>query len=99
MDAKRIHDGKVVMLKRVPTDGDEMRIATYFSSHDLRKDPRNHCVPILDLFQDPDDPATSFLVMPLLRYIDNPEFDTVGSILECVRQLLEVRYVISCKIN
>ena len=56
----------------------------------MRKDPRNHCVPILDVLDDPADPATSFLVMPFLRNIDDPEFDTVGSILQCVSQLLEV---------
>lgn len=29
--------------------------------------------------------------MPFLRYVDDPEFDSIGSVLECVEQLLEVR--------
>ncbi|KAI0773746.1 kinase-like domain-containing protein [Fomes fomentarius] len=76
MDARRLVDGKQVIIKKVPTTSNELRIATHLSSPDLRKDPRNHCVPILE-------------VMPLLRYIDQPEFDTVGCILDCVEQLLE----------
>ena len=78
------------MLKKVASGSQEIRIASYFSTGDLRKDPRNHCVPILDVFVDSQDPAISFIVMPFLRPIDQPEFDTVGSILTCVEQLLEV---------
>ncbi len=90
LDGKRLSDGKLILFKRVASDSQEVHIASYLSSEELRKDPRNHCVPILDVLQDPHDPSISFLVMPFLRYIDQPEFDTVGSILECVQQLLEV---------
>ena len=90
LDARRLADGKLVLLKRVASSSPEIRIATYLSSEELRRDPRNHCVPILDVIVDRQDPSISFLVMPFLRWIDDPEFDTVGSILECIEQLLEV---------
>ncbi|KAI0767251.1 kinase-like domain-containing protein [Fomes fomentarius] len=89
LDGKRLSDGKLILFKRVASDSQEVYIASYLSSEELRKDPRNHCVPILDVLQDPHEPSISFLVMPFLRYIDQPEFDTIGSILECVQQLLE----------
>ena len=44
----------------------------------------------MDVIVDREDPAISFLIMPYLRYINNPEFDSVDSILDCVEQLLEV---------
>lgn len=89
MDA-RTSDGTLVLVKKVARGSPEVHIAIFLSSEELRRDPRNHCVPILDVLDDPADPATSFLVMPFLRNIDDPEFDTVGSILQCVSQLLEV---------
>lgn len=90
MDAIRLVDGKQVFIKKVPSTSSKLRITTYLSSPELRKDPRNHCVPILEVLTDPEDSSISFLVMPLLRYIDQPEFDTVGCILDFVEQLLEV---------
>ena len=68
-----------------------MSIATFFSREDIRRDPANHCVPVLDVFADDIDSNISYLVMPFLRWIDDPEFDTVGTILDCVEQLLEVK--------
>ncbi|KAI0723542.1 kinase-like domain-containing protein [Earliella scabrosa] len=89
MDARRLSDGKQVAIKKLSSDSNELRIGAYMSSEGLRQDTRNHCVPILDVLVDPNDPTMTFIVMPLLRYIDDPDFDTVGSILDCVEQLLE----------
>ena len=94
LDAQRLCDEKLVLMKKVKSDSQEVRIATYLSSADLREDPDNHCVPILDVLRDPYDASLSFLVMPFLRYIDQPRFDTVGSILDCVQQLLEVGHCV-----
>ncbi|KAI8984969.1 kinase-like domain-containing protein [Trametes punicea] len=89
MDARRISDNALVLMKRVRSDSDELAIATYLSSDPLRDDPRNHCVPILDVLRDPEDEEISFLVMPFLRQVDNPPFETVGTLLDCCEQLLE----------
>jgi len=55
---------------------------------------RNHCVPILDAFQDPVIPDFSYIVMPLLRLFDNPEFGAMGEVIDFVTQLLEVGGII-----
>ena len=91
MDATRISDGKLVLLKHLHTDSQELRIATHLSSPEIRKDPRNHCVPVLDSFLDRDDPDHSYIVMPFLRYVDHPPFESVETMLDCGEQLLEVR--------
>ena len=90
LDGRRLSDDRLVLFKKVRTGSEEVRIATRFSSDEARCDVRNHCVPILDVIVDREDPTISFLVMPFLRYIDDPEFDTVEGILECIGQLLEV---------
>ncbi|KAH9946418.1 uncharacterized protein BXZ73DRAFT_73176 [Epithele typhae] len=89
MDGRRISDGKHIMFKKVKTSSSELEIATYFSSESLRKDPSNHCVPILDVIVDEENPSWCYMVMPFLRHIDKPEFDTIGSILDAVGQLLQ----------
>lgn len=62
------------------------------SSELLKDDPRNHCVPILQVIDDPDDDSKSYLVMPLLRPMDNPPFERVKEVVEFVDQMLEVGY-------
>lgn len=91
MDATRISDGKQVCMKRVKTGDNESKIALMLSSEVLRADPTNHCVPILDTFQDDVDPAISYIVMPILRYMDDPPFQFVNDIVVFVDQLIEVR--------
>jgi len=68
----------------------EVDIGEYFSSDSIAKDPRNHCIPILQTLSVPDDPDLIIIVMPLLREYDNPRFDTYGEAIECIRQLFEV---------
>ena len=60
------------------------------TSEPLKDDPKNHCVPILDVIDDPADDSKSYLVMPLLRPADHPPFDRVKEIVDFVDQLLEV---------
>ncbi len=90
MDARRLTDGMLVSIKKVRTDSRKLQIATFLSSATLRRDPRNYWIPILEVLRDPEDPAISLMVVPFLRYVDDPAFDCVGSILDCVEQLLEV---------
>ncbi|KAG5653364.1 hypothetical protein H0H81_000865 [Sphagnurus paluster] len=67
----------------------ETRIAKYFSQPGILEDPRNHCVRILDSFRDPILPKVEFLVMPSLRRYADPEFGTVGEVVDFVTQLIE----------
>ena len=92
MDATRISDGVVVMMKRVdisrhPT---EVELTTMLSSPPLTSEARTHCIPIYDVLQDPDDDKYSLMVLPLLRRYASPRFDTIGEAVECFRQIIQV---------
>ncbi|KAI0334855.1 hypothetical protein GY45DRAFT_1242123 [Cubamyces sp. BRFM 1775] len=89
IDATRESDGALVYLKRVRTNSLELQILSYLSSDELRQDPRNHCVPLLDVLPDPIDLNMSIMVMPFLRYIDYPPFETVEDVFGCLDQVLE----------
>jgi len=91
LDATRIHDDEMVMLKRVSKSLHpyEVEIAEFFSTAPRASDPLNHCVPIHEILQDPMDPDIQILVMPFLRSHYNPPFETVGEIVEFFRQVFE----------
>lgn len=89
MDAKRISDGKRIMMKRLVKGDRELEIARFLSSEEMLKDPRNRCVPVLDVFSE-EDSHLVFMVMPLLTIYSEPPFATVDEAVDFVRQLLEV---------
>ncbi|KAI5825113.1 hypothetical protein K523DRAFT_283738, partial [Schizophyllum commune Tattone D] len=91
LDATRISDGAFVILKRVdkrrhPT---EVEITSTLCSPPYSSDPRNHCVPVLEVLQDPEDENFQLMVLPLLRNYANPRFDTVGEAVVCFRQIVQ----------
>lgn len=83
-------DGRLVYLKLVRTNSEELKIAKIFSGPLLRGDPQNHCVPILDTFPDENDENITYIVMPFLHPMDEPEFYWVGDVVDFVDQALEV---------
>lgn len=88
VDATRLSDRATVVIKRVRKGTNEITIAQFLSSDSLRRDPRNHCVPIIETFCDESEPATEFLVMPILRKF-NSDF---------IRQTLEVNLcMLTCR--
>jgi len=92
MDATRISDSQQVMLKKVlPEDGPhELSIARYFSSPELRDDPRNHCVPLLEVIDTTDVKLDKrLMVMPFLRPFDRPRFQTFGEFVAFFTQICE----------
>jgi hypothetical protein len=91
LDATRISDGEFVVLKAVRRNDHpfEVEVARYLTSEPLRSDPMNHSVPILDVLAIPD-ARRDIIVMPLLRPYSDPPFETLGEVVECVRQLFEV---------
>ena len=95
IDATRMSDGKLVYLKKVGTESQELQILSYLTSEEMRRDPRNHCVPLLDVFPDAFEPDKAIIVMPFLRYINSPPFERIEDVLECLDQILEVRPSIS----
>ncbi|KAH8987869.1 kinase-like domain-containing protein [Lactarius akahatsu] len=86
VDATRIVDGKLVYIKEVQTNDEESRIALLLNSYE---DIDNHSVPILDTFVDPTDETISYLVMPFLRLLNEPPFESIGEILDFVDQILK----------
>lgn len=90
MDAVQISTGKRVFMKAVKKGTTEKSIVMYLNSEDLLRDPRNHCVRILDSFESELDPEEEIIVMPLLRPFNMPSFDTVEEAFDFVRQMLEV---------
>jgi len=89
VDATRMSDGKLVSIKRVHTGSTESHIATMLCSPPLNDDPTNHCVPILDMFEDDEDAVASYMVMPFLRHFDDPPFECVDDVLDFGEQMLE----------
>ncbi|KAK0464242.1 uncharacterized protein EV420DRAFT_1724656 [Desarmillaria tabescens] len=88
MDAKRISDEKPVMLKRilVSEHPHEEEVAKYLSSV---SDTKNHSNVLLEVLTPPGDEDVKILVMPLLRRFDDPPFDTIGEVVEFLRQIFE----------
>lgn len=98
-DATRISDGAFVSLKKLSKSvyPFEVSIGRYFSSEPLASDPRNHCAPFIDVLQVPYDDDLAVVVMPLLRYYDNPRFDTFGEAVDFFHQVIEVSVAFNLK--
>ncbi|KAF9226736.1 hypothetical protein BS17DRAFT_696424 [Gyrodon lividus] len=92
LDAVRKDDGGTkVFIKKVDVrlHPNEVDIARYLSSPEARKDDRNHCVTVLEVFRDQMDEQVWFIVMPLLRPFNEPPFDTVDEVVHFVDQSIE----------
>ncbi|KAF8506373.1 hypothetical protein JB92DRAFT_3122141 [Gautieria morchelliformis] len=94
MDATRMSDGETVTLKRIVKyeNSDEVGIAKFFSSEPLASDPKNHCVPLLDVLEVPEYEGMVLLVMPILRPFNRPKIWTFGEAVEFFRQVFEKAY-------
>ncbi|EIW83477.1 hypothetical protein CONPUDRAFT_136476 [Coniophora puteana RWD-64-598 SS2] len=91
MDATRISDHKRVLLKllRPSYSRYEQEIQAFFSEEPRASNPRNHCIPLLETLNVPDEDGAHILVMPILRKYDSPAFDTIGEALGCIQQIFE----------
>lgn len=81
----------MVYIKEISANSEEHRIAEILRQEERTSDPRNHCVPILNIFKDPQDPDLFYLVMPLLRPMNEPPFEKVKEIMEFTDQILQVK--------
>ncbi|KAJ7745867.1 hypothetical protein DFH07DRAFT_15077 [Mycena maculata] len=83
-------NGRRVMLKAISTSKNphEVLIGQLLSSP-AHADPKNHCIPLLEVLQDPHDSDVQLTVMPLCVPFSRPKFDTVGEIVDCIRQIFE----------
>ncbi|KDQ07575.1 hypothetical protein BOTBODRAFT_38661 [Botryobasidium botryosum FD-172 SS1] len=90
MDATRMSDGRVVILKRIKKAlyETEIEISHYLSQEAFLSDPRNHCAPLLDILY-PEASEIAFLVLPLLRHFKNPKMQSRQDAVDFVGQTLE----------
>lgn len=74
LDATRIADGEMVLLKRIRRNVHpyEVEITRLFSSELLKSHPRNHCVPVFEVLRVPTYDNIEILVLPLLRELYTP---------------------------
>ncbi|KAH9481864.1 hypothetical protein JR316_0006394 [Psilocybe cubensis] len=84
-----MEDGQKVVLKKVETATQEIPFATTFSSKEWKKDPRNCCVPILDVIMIPCDDDHAFIVMPQLLAFHLLPFRFLGEFCEFALQVLQ----------
>ncbi|KAG6818839.1 hypothetical protein H0H93_001124 [Arthromyces matolae] len=86
-------DGRVVTIKDIKLNTkfikEDIPIGKHFSAPDLAKNPRNHCIPILEVLDPPEGSQTAFLVMPRLFEFTYPAFETIGEAVEFFRQIFE----------
>ncbi len=92
MDAIRVKDGKRVLLKRVYRSEwhHELEISRLFSTEPLASGPHNRCVPLEDVISPPDEPDLKFMVFPFLQQLVALPFDTIGEIVDFLRQVFTV---------
>ena len=57
----------------------------------MLEDSRNHVVPFYSTFSDREYPDIQFMVIPVLRRFDDPEFTFGCEVIDFVSQVLEVR--------
>ncbi|CAE6497931.1 unnamed protein product [Rhizoctonia solani] len=91
MDAVRETDGKRVIIKAFDTrmTPSELSVLQYLSEETIQSNPRNHCAGALDSFPIPDRDGWMFIVMDTYYSLSIVPFETVGEVVEMVRQLLE----------
>ncbi|THU85933.1 kinase-like protein [Dendrothele bispora CBS 962.96] len=100
MDALRISDGLMVMIKKVEVNDlenptREIRMSRLLCSGLFSlDDSQNHCVPMYEILQLPEDNRTHLLVMPFLepwwpKLLSEVSFSTIGEAIAFMRQIFE----------
>ena len=88
IDATHRSDNRRVSIKATRNDTQEIHIARFLSE---QQSSENHCVSVLDVLQDNLEPHTALLIMPYLRPFNDPEFLSIGEVMEFIQQTLEVQ--------
>ncbi|KAI0325868.1 kinase-like protein [Cubamyces sp. BRFM 1775] len=86
LDARQSRDNNIVAIKTFRKDSQELSIIRHLSSIHHHQ---NHTVPLFQVLDDPIDPELSLMVMPYLRPCNDPEFTTVGDVVNFINQTLE----------
>ncbi|OSC97563.1 kinase-like protein [Trametes coccinea BRFM310] len=86
IDARRRDTNELVAIKKFRRDSQELHVARYLSSI---RHPHNHTVPIHEVLDDPHDSGLALMVMPYLRLCNDPDFNTIGEVIDFINQTLE----------
>ncbi|KAI0634044.1 kinase-like protein [Trametes polyzona] len=86
IDARRKEDHELVAIKKVRKSTQELSIVKYLAG---LKDDMKHVVPLLATLTDPFDKGIQLMVMPYLRPCNNPDFTTIGEVVEFIDQMVE----------
>ncbi|KAJ8592592.1 hypothetical protein M405DRAFT_812477 [Rhizopogon salebrosus TDB-379] len=91
LDATQPTTGRTVCIKwiRPAYTENERAICEYLRSPQLSRDPTNHCVPVIEFIPDESLVDACYLVMPLLRPFNDPEFMVMGEVVEFIQQILD----------
>ncbi|TCD64065.1 hypothetical protein EIP91_004573 [Steccherinum ochraceum] len=85
----RIPGGKLVIVRRMSTDSQELSLLLKFSQPEMRSAPGNLCVPVYAVFEDPDDPSSTFVVTPHLFMVYQLQWRNLDDILNYISRVLE----------
>ncbi|TCD64306.1 hypothetical protein EIP91_004253 [Steccherinum ochraceum] len=85
----RIPGGKLVLVRRLATDSQELSLLLRFSQPEMRSAPGNLCVPVLDTFEDPENPSVTFVVTPYIFDMYHLRWRNVDDILNYFTRILE----------
>ncbi|KAJ3508111.1 hypothetical protein NLJ89_g5928 [Agrocybe chaxingu] len=86
LDAVRVRDDTKVVLKIVSTRSNELPVVRYLNSADLRSDPRNKTVPLLDVIMFPHTDEEALIVMPRLLQFNALLFRYLSEICQSLDQ-------------
>ncbi|KAF9473320.1 hypothetical protein BDN70DRAFT_997697 [Pholiota conissans] len=87
LDAIRVRDGVKVAIRCVKKlESQEIPILMRLNSPEMRADPRNRTVPVLDILILPD---RAFIVMPMLIFFHQFPFRHLGEFTEAIGQILQ----------
>ncbi|KAI0040925.1 hypothetical protein FA95DRAFT_1646111, partial [Auriscalpium vulgare] len=90
IDATRISDGKQVFLKRLGDHKtpEEIETTKLFSSDEYRRNPNNHCLPLVETKR-LEELSMTLVVLPRMRPYNNPRFRTFGEVVAFATQIIE----------
>ena len=82
--------GEWFYIRRFDRDSKELSLLMRFSSLSMRAEHWNRVVPIVDSFDDPDDPAVVYVVSPLMHTASHPVWVYVDDGMEFFEQMFGV---------
>lgn len=94
MDAMRMNDQTIVLITYARSTSNEAATAALLANPANAGHPSNRVAQVLDVFTDPSDPETTFIVRHISRPFNSPPFGRVSDVTDFFMQTLEVRLAV-----